>query len=150
MALPFLQHERIRPVFELMKEAATTEPLQQLVSYVETTWVRNTTWPPSSWSAFMQPVRTNNHVEGWHRRLNRRAVGSSLPFYILVPLLYQKAKLVTIQMKLVGEGKLSKIHRKKYRTIQGRLFQAWSDYNDGHLSTSRLLRHCAGIYSPDV
>ena len=52
MTLTFLPHESIKPVFERMKEEETTEPLQQLVSYVETTWGCNTTWQPSSWSVY--------------------------------------------------------------------------------------------------
>ena len=70
----------------------------------------------------MQAVRTNNDVEGWHRRLNKRAVGGQVPLYVLVPLLHSEAKLVSIQMKLVSEGKLSRYHRRQYRTQQARPF----------------------------
>ena len=37
----------------------------QHLDYVQRTWLDSTVWPPSAWSAFKQPARTNNDVEGW-------------------------------------------------------------------------------------
>ena len=42
MALPFLPHETIAPTFDSLKPEATTEPLQQFVSYIEENWIRST------------------------------------------------------------------------------------------------------------
>ena len=56
------------------KAETSSQAIQHLVAYIDVNWIRSTTWPPSSWSVFMQAVRTNNDVEGWHRRLNKRAV----------------------------------------------------------------------------
>ena len=124
LALPFLPHERIITAFTALENKAETssQAIQDLVAYIDVNWIRSTTWPPSSWSVFMQAVHTNNDVEGWHRRLNKRAVGGQVPLYVLVPLLHREAKLVSIQMKLVSEGKLSRYHRRQYRTQQARLF----------------------------
>ena len=38
-------------------------------------------------------LRTNNDVEGWHYRLNRRARLSHLPFYVLVRLLWEESQV---------------------------------------------------------
>ena len=65
MALPFLPHELIPTVFELLELEATTDPLQQFVRYIRSTWIESTVWPPANWSVFMMSVRTNNDVEGW-------------------------------------------------------------------------------------
>jgi len=37
------------------------------------TWMELTMWPPTAWSVFRQPVRTNNDVEGGYYRLNAKA-----------------------------------------------------------------------------
>ena len=50
MALPFLPEQEIQPMFEQLRQQATTAPLQQFVAYVSDTWM----WPPSSWSVTLK------------------------------------------------------------------------------------------------
>ena len=72
----------------------------------------------------MQPVRTNNDIEGWHNALNRQASGrSSLPFYVLIELLNRE-----VQMRLVADHKLTRIQRRKYRVLQTKLHEQWEQY----------------------
>ena len=41
---------------------------------IEDTWMtRSTVWTVPTWSVFNQSIRTNNDVEGWHHKLNRKA-----------------------------------------------------------------------------
>ena len=61
--------------FDNLKPEAKMEPLQKFVSYIEENWICSTVWPPKCWSVFMQSIRTNNDIEGWHHSLNRRAAG---------------------------------------------------------------------------
>ena len=96
----------------------------------------------------MQPIRTNNDCEGWHRRLNGRAVNGKLPFYVLVPLLHEEARTVQLQQKLLSDSKLKRCQRKKYRTVQAKLFNVWEAYENGEKSTSSLLRTISRIYGP--
>ena len=63
MALPFLPEGQIIPVFDTLKEQATTH-MQPLVQYVEDTWILSTVFKPSNWCVFMQSIRTNNDLEG--------------------------------------------------------------------------------------
>ena len=58
-------------------------------------------------------------VSGWHRRLNKKAGEEEKPLYVLIPLLKCEADLVSIQAKLISEGKLRRCQRKKTRQIQG-------------------------------
>ena len=61
----------------------------------------------------------NNDIEGWHNALNRRAsCRSVLAFDVLIQLLYQEARLVEVQMRLVADCKLTRIQRKKYCELQ--------------------------------
>ena len=91
MALPFLPHEHIKPMFNSLKDLATSLPLQNLVQYVQTTWIDSALWSPNRWSIFQRSVRTNNDVEGWHRRLNHHARRAKLPMYLLINLLHQES-----------------------------------------------------------
>jgi len=58
-----------------------------LVTYVNETWVTSRLWPASCWSAFQSLVRTNNDVEGWHNRLNRKTRNGKLDLYQLAEVL---------------------------------------------------------------
>ena len=110
MALPFLPEADITPMFQGLSDSATTTTLRELAKYVTDTWVTSKMWPPSCWSVYMLSIRTNNDIEGWHHSLNRSANNSvHLPFYLLVELLHQEARLVSIQIQLVSHGKLSRI-----------------------------------------
>ena len=104
-ALPYLPKEHIRSAFNRITSAAT-EQLQPLVDYVRRQWL--TTFVPKDWCVYRQNVRTNNHVKGWHNRLNTRARTANLSFYMLVSLLKSEAELVPLQCQLLNENKLRK------------------------------------------
>ena len=52
------------------------------------------------------------------------------------------ARLVTIQIRFISEGKLSRIQRRKYRMLQARLFTHWDEFSNNKISALRLLRPC--------
>ena len=125
MALPFLEEADIRPQFQHLQQTANTAPLRQFTDYmyVSSTWIESNTWPPSSWSVFMQSVRTNNDVKGWHHGLHTRAQGKSqLPMSLLIDLLYKEAKLTSLNVRMVSEKKLRQVQRHRYHQIQAGYF----------------------------
>ena len=63
MALPFLPYHEIEPIFTRVRQQGATEPLRKFVDYVAATWISSDTWPPSSWSVYLQSIRTNNDFE---------------------------------------------------------------------------------------
>ena len=149
MALPFLPEEDITPVFKQLQQKATTPSLQQFLSYVEDTWIRSTTWPPTAWSVYRQSIHTNNDVEGWHNGLNRRAQGKcQLPLYMLISLLHQESCLAALQIRLVSERKLHRIQRRSYRELQARIFTLWDEFESGEKSAKQLLKACSHLYGP--
>lgn len=106
-------------------------------------------WPTSSWSVFMQSVRTNNDLEGWHRGLNSRASGKSgLPFYLLVKFLYREARLTSLQMRLVSERKLKRIQRRQFRNLQTKIFNLWEEFRNGERSAKQLLSAISYLIAP--
>lgn len=91
----------------------------------------------------------NNDVEGWHHGLNRRCHGKTqLPFYVLIQLLHEEAKLVSLQIRLVSERKLKRMQRSVYRQLQSRIFTLWEEYKSGERTSKQLLRACARLYGP--
>jgi len=98
------------------------------VAYVENTWIQTSLWPPAVWSVFDVSVRTNNDCEGWHARLNRKAVTAQLPLYTLIDLLYCEAKVTDMSMKLLSE---SKQQTRTTAHIQLKLADVWAEYTAG-------------------
>ena len=97
----------------------------------------------------MQPIRTNNDVEGWHRRLNGQARRAwSAPAISADKLPSEEARIAALQTELVSHGSLKRYQRLKYAKLQGRLFDSWEEYIDGQRTTSALLKSCASLYSP--
>ena len=150
MALPFLPVEHIEEAFRQMTASSTTvdERLTGLITYVADTWVSSRLWSPKAWSAYRCSVRTNNDVEGWHNRLNRKTRRGHLDIYQLASLLFSEAQFVDVQARLVSEARLCRYQKKTYTRVQGRLASYWTQYESGQLSTSALLRKCCRVYGP--
>ena len=150
MALPFLPHNHIEPMFERLQAQAPQGTLGTLTDYVSATWIHSAVWPPATWSLFQQSVRTNNDVEGYHNKINRRAKRGKLQFYLLISFLHTEATLMNFQVRLVSEKKLCRNHRTKAREMQGRLFQLWDEYVAGDKTPKQLLKACSHLNGPVV
>ena len=146
MALPYLPAEKIERRFLRLQQQATARPLQDFCSYIHENWISTQTFPPQTWSVFLESVRTNNDLEGWHNALNRRAKGrSQLPLYILIQLLHREASLVNMQIRLVSDKKLKRHQWSTYRAMQRRLFDLWKQYEDGQRNSKELLEACSHL-----
>ena len=150
LALPFLPAEHIAPAFDRLESRNENESLAALFTYIGDTWMRSSVWPPHRWTVYQDAVRTNNDVEGWHRRLNCQSRRGQQQFYMLADTLYQEAEFVGIQTRLVAENKLKRYHRAKYSELQGRLYDLWGQYENKGISASKLLRECGKVYSPTI
>lgn len=83
LALPFIPVEEIEEVFEQivssMGETEFEEQLEDLISYVERTYIRgrrgNPRFAPKSWSCFELVLnkyqRSTNSVEAWHSKFQK-------------------------------------------------------------------------------
>jgi len=60
-------------------------------------------------AVFKRSVRSNNDVEGWHRRLNQKASRGQLNMYLLLLLLGTETELLKVQLTFLKE--LSHIRR---------------------------------------
>jgi type II secretory pathway predicted ATPase ExeA len=106
MALSLLPSDHMRPAFEEPSSSAPAE-LMNLLLYIENTGMKNSTWPPESVSVFRQQMRTNNDVEGRHRRAKQEAhQHGDLNLYLLIELLHDEATHANHQLRLMSEGRL--------------------------------------------
>ncbi|XP_041362011.1 uncharacterized protein LOC121377981 [Gigantopelta aegis] len=144
-ALPFLPSEHMEAAFDGLRRGTQVQGLVTLMDYVDRTWMRSSVWSVNAWSVFNQSVRTNNDVEGWHHRLNHRALGTAPPFYKLVPMLHTEARLVPLTCRFVSDRKMRRRQRKAFRNRQGKIFELWGRYTDGEVSTSRFLSACGKL-----
>ena len=153
MALPFLPHEEIQPMFVRLWVQATIAPLQLFIQYVSTAWIYNTAWPPSTWSAFSSVVRSYKDVEGWQQGLKSRSSYKSrspgekkqLNLYLLICLLHKEGSSLTSQTKALSERKLLGIRNQKSRSIQAKFFHNWEDFINQKKSAAQLLKACADV-----
>ena len=62
MALPFLPHYEIRPMFVRLSVLAQTQPLRNLTDYIQEQWIESTIFTPKDWSVFKQPSQAYRGV----------------------------------------------------------------------------------------
>ncbi|XP_078330619.1 uncharacterized protein LOC144624615 [Crassostrea virginica] len=149
MALLFLPPEHIEPVFHQLDQRARINELATFMGYVWRQWFQSSTFGVRNWCVFMASVRTNNDLEGWHNRINSRINSRGpVPFYLLLQELYKEATAIPMQARLLTEGTLERLHRKQATRLNGKLFQLWEHYNNGDISTTKLLRKCSQLYGP--
>ena len=122
----------------------------QKTSYVTSYLDRQHQWrPPMAQRVYNQPVQTNNDVEGWHCRLNRKAQRVGINIYLLFTLIYQEAQMVEVKVRLLSDNKVRRAQRKSAVNGQMKLHKFWQEYRDGTRSISRLLSACARLYAPN-
>ena len=144
MALPFLPEQHIQITFSSLESQVPVGSCRELTNYIRDTWITGR-WTPADWCVFGQSIRTNNDVEGYHRRLNGNAGNSHIPFYVLVPLLHKEAINVHMQVRLVKDGKLVRYQRNNYKSQQGRIFKLWKKYEQHEITTQHLLKACSRL-----
>ena len=139
IVLPLMHHEDIPCIFmELKSKVGANSPLlSNFFQYVEINWIASTTWPPINWSVFGCSIRTNNDVEGWHNKINKRVGKSNLSFYKCSEELYKEALDIPAMCKALQEQKIRRRARCAARDIK--LFEAWDRYNNKQCTTHDLL-----------
>lgn len=152
MALPYLPKEHILSSFHRLREMVpvSNRLMIKFMAYINENWMCNETFPVKSWCVFGQPTRTNNDVEGWHNRLNRKARGASLHLYVMIKLLSDEAQCLPMQIKLVSEKKLTRTQRTTTKRIQAELFLLWENYTNQEISVSTLLKSVGQLIGPTV
>ena len=150
MALPFLPPNQMVAEFEAIQEevlkSKTAELVKTFIKYVAGTWFDSSIWSPRDISVFNRLVRTNNDLEGYHRRLNTRANNKNHPpIYELFKLMYTEANWVAVKEASLAEGKLTVTRRKESRKASEKLCCLWDSLKDGKLTRKDFLKSVTGM-----
>ncbi|KRX73992.1 hypothetical protein T06_7774 [Trichinella sp. T6] len=95
MALAFLPVHLVPAGFEIIN-VGTSGQLEALFQYFQQEWLRAAKIP--LWNVHGVSVRTNNHLEGWHSRMNKRARKHHLRFHPFLKLILDELSLMTAQL----------------------------------------------------
>ncbi|XP_066590696.1 uncharacterized protein [Prorops nasuta] len=112
--LPLLSSHLIVRAYNSIKEEIERNPdiavlFNRFLKYIEKTWTHN----PSIISVFKQPIRTNNHIERYHRTLNE-CMGRHPKINKFLFNLIKLIKLYIIEMNSCAVSKRS-VNAKRYK-----------------------------------
>ncbi|CAL4187130.1 unnamed protein product, partial [Meganyctiphanes norvegica] len=96
---------------------------KELVEYFRKTWLHTTLFCKEHWCWFKQSIRTNNDVEGWHTKLNRK--GAKLRLYDLIMVLGREANDVHTTVELVRHERLSRKQTFKTKACEKAINEFW-------------------------
>lgn len=144
MALPYLPEKHIEEAFLELQRMASLKPcLTRLFQYFETTWILGF-WTPKDWSVYLNPMRSEEEVEGWIKQLSSKAGRSSLPYYQLIVLLHEECQAVGGHLRIAKKRKVITEQRRSRAQVES-LFVKWEKHKKGQLSVSLLLSACSRL-----
>ena len=133
LSLPLLPHAQIPDAFEELCRGVEQDQMKSLFAYVRSQWIEGTIHP-SEWSVFRRLRRTNNHLEGYHNRLNTQAKHHKMKPFVLLELLDHEIELqeATMQMAQVN-------HQERLSTMDKALLQLWDRHQARTITTAEFL-----------
>ncbi|KRY45427.1 hypothetical protein T03_4260 [Trichinella britovi] len=101
MALAFFPVHLVSAGFEIIN-VGTSGQLEALFQYFQREWLPAATIP--LWNVHGVSVRTNNHLEGWHSRMNKRARKHHLGFYQFLQLILDEQGKTETVVRQIDDG----------------------------------------------
>ncbi|KRY25979.1 hypothetical protein T01_8104 [Trichinella spiralis] len=96
------------------------------------------------WNVYHVEIRTNNHLEGWHFKMNRQAGKRHLSFYELLRLLIDEQGSTETLIEHVTSGRVTASHLRvknnKYEDVQLRITVLTAEYDGGTHAIEQLLK----------
>ncbi|KRY26217.1 hypothetical protein T01_14663, partial [Trichinella spiralis] len=140
LATAFLPVPHVNTGVSLL-EAGTTGNLSALFQYFRQEWMTDERLP--LWNVYNVNIRTNNHLEGWHNRLNRKAGKSHNGLYELLQLLIAEQGVMDtlIQQVLSGNATVGDLRRvnKVYAQKQRQVARYTGEYTNGRRTLEQFL-----------
>ncbi|KRY11505.1 hypothetical protein T12_12847 [Trichinella patagoniensis] len=140
LATAFLPVPHVNTGVSLL-EAGTTGTLAALFQYFRQEWMTDERL--LLWNVHNVNIRTNNHLEGWHNRLNRKAGKSHNGFIELLELLIAEQGVMDtlIQQVLSGNVTVGDLRRvnKVYAQKQRQVAQYTGEYTNGRRTLEQFL-----------
>ena len=128
--------------------------LQPLVVYFEDTWIGRRSvrgqrdspmFPITSWNVFTRCLnrerRTNNDIEGWHRRFQTVVIRRNPSVFDCIEALKREQKRNETRINRINAGEQLTHKKRKYRDLDERIFKLVTEY--GERSRVQYLRGIA-------
>ena len=141
LALPFLPQPHIPTMFTALQAQAGGKQLEELMAYIDLSWITNTMFTIAAWSTYKRVFRTREQIEA---SLPRARPNQQLPFYMLI------RDLHVLSCQLMPMSTLTPVnHKKMYAfqqeqtSLQGLMIAEWDCYLAGRCTATMLLNHCS-------
>ncbi|KRZ18114.1 hypothetical protein T11_9551 [Trichinella zimbabwensis] len=131
MALAFLPVNLVPAGFEILN-VGTSGQVEALFQYFQREWLPAT--KILLWNVHGVAVRTNNHLEDWHSRMNKRARKHHLGFYQFLQLIIEQGKTETAVRQMddgytQGSGSVRRsaayeVQQRRVAALTGRLHRS--------------------------
>lgn len=131
MALPFLPAVVIRNTYHLLQAAADAR-LAPLFNYFNHQWLVNT--PVAMWCVADMDVRTNNALEGWHRRLNGLLGRHHPNVWRCITVLQEEQAASEVTIQQIVAGRVVNRRRVAYQESDRRIDRLRQRYQRGTLT----------------
>ena len=99
---------------------------------MDKTWIgtdrRSAIFPPSAWTVFKRPFRTNNDLEGQNNRLKKYCRGKKLHLYRFLIIIDNEFKSLSMNVTLATEKKLAKIRKRNEMLKDSKIQQLTIQY----------------------
>ena len=84
--------------------------------------------------------RTNNKLEGWHRRFNTKITAKHPNIWTLIDKLKEEQSFVEMEIVQLVAGQQLTVQKKKYKALNDKIFRIASDFN-----AANILEYLIGI-----
>lgn len=148
MALGFLPLAVVRMNFVQLRNSQLTRQLigrfpalGDFFNYFSNNYL-NGNFPPQIWNVFTRTmeIRTNNHVESYHRRWNQ-AVGVRHPsIWSFIRVVKDQENINRVTMQSIRNGEDPPTRRPKWRRLENQIQARKREYNDGDINIRQYWR----------
>ena len=123
MALPFLPVDDIPLAFAWVEEWAQdlSPAMIELIGYVDRQWVDNASLQRSRWNCHNIDVGTNNGVDGWHSRFNRKVAINHPNIWAMFGFLHSETARSELLVAQIEGGARIPVGRTLYTRLNERM-----------------------------
>ncbi|KRZ75178.1 hypothetical protein T10_12247, partial [Trichinella papuae] len=144
MATAFLPLAEVPAAVDLLGRDVTGS-VAALFQYFRDEWMTPNRMP--LWNVYHVEIRTNNHLEGWHFKMNRQAAKHHLSFYELLRLLIDEQGSTETLIQQVTSGRVTandlRVKNNKYEEVQLRITALTAEYDGGTRTMEQFLKAIA-------
>ena len=141
-ALPLLPLDKVEDVWaETIADSPQDDKVTLLMDYVTNTWIEGP-WNPEMWNHFGNGNhRTNNHLEGWHHKINQVAKKSHPNIFEVVGLLKREQSSVEVKLQQLHGHWQAPARKRTYRIIDARIQSLKDDLIRNNITEMQYTDH---------